>query len=501
MLTMSDATGFGSGGTTTVLTVGAPIANNNCNTTVASPDFTFELPTSLQQCNGYTFTSYDGAVQPITITALIPGGEYVILNPPNGSSYNWVADVEEGTDLVFFMMDSQGRSGGISDIEQVSLSSDSSCLNVNSPSSTASAPSQTSSQSAPSTSSITTNVGIIAGAAVGGVAFLGLMTVLGICCKRKMSRSSDTMSLKRQKELDYEGEEEGYIHQNYPFQYQTDRVNHISLPIQPGSQSHPTTISTNDPFTEHLRQISYTGNFAGSLSPNRRMTIIRGQPASPNPLSYQTLPIGLASPTHPGTHSHLTNASAGDFAVSDPHTPFSQLQPSGVSSNIDGLSRHGDDVGSPMSLPSRQITAIAGQTPPPNYSFPYQMRPASHPAPPIQPGSQSHHTSTGSFAVSIPASQTQPSYLGSNTDEITGSGDAGSSLRRGRTITVAAQTAAHPPAQIIMHTDLEDVPVTPDAQDVVELPPQYTNRRSPSRQLPSPQPESAPRRKSPRAPS
>jgi hypothetical protein len=50
MLIMSDATGFGSGGTTSVLTVGAPVANNNCNTTVVSPDFTFDLPTSLQQC-------------------------------------------------------------------------------------------------------------------------------------------------------------------------------------------------------------------------------------------------------------------------------------------------------------------------------------------------------------------------------------------------------------------------------------------------------------------
>jgi hypothetical protein len=50
LLTMSDATGFGSGGTSTVLTVGVPIANNNCNTAVPSPDFYFSPSSSLQQC-------------------------------------------------------------------------------------------------------------------------------------------------------------------------------------------------------------------------------------------------------------------------------------------------------------------------------------------------------------------------------------------------------------------------------------------------------------------
>ena len=84
VLTMSDATSFGSGGTTTVLTVGDPVAKNNCNTT-GRVDFTFDLPSALQQCryvvsqpfvavtnycyhSGYAFDAYDGAVQPITIT-------------------------------------------------------------------------------------------------------------------------------------------------------------------------------------------------------------------------------------------------------------------------------------------------------------------------------------------------------------------------------------------------------------------------------------------------
>ncbi|OJA13785.1 hypothetical protein AZE42_13020 [Rhizopogon vesiculosus] len=50
LLTMSDNTGFGSGGTSTILTVGSPVANNNCNTTSPSQDFDFSTPSTIQQC-------------------------------------------------------------------------------------------------------------------------------------------------------------------------------------------------------------------------------------------------------------------------------------------------------------------------------------------------------------------------------------------------------------------------------------------------------------------
>jgi len=154
---------------------------------------------------------------------LIPGGEFVILNPPNGSSsYSWVADVKEGTDLLFFMVDSQGNQGCISGIEQVSLSSDTSCLNVNSPSSTTSAPSVTqsstastpsvtSSQSTPSTTRInTTSVGIIAGSTVGGVVFLGLIIAISIHYRRKASSNIiKERSISIVNNYNYHGERQG----------------------------------------------------------------------------------------------------------------------------------------------------------------------------------------------------------------------------------------------------------------------------------------------------
>ncbi|KAG1734070.1 uncharacterized protein EDB91DRAFT_1057111, partial [Suillus paluster] len=205
LLTMSDATAFGLGGTTNVLTVGAPVANNNCNTTVSSPPYTFELsPQPLQQCSQFTVSGYSGAVLPVTIVGLIPGGQSLVFNSVTSSSYTSVMDVSAESTLVFFIIDSQGRQGGASDLQPVSGSSNSSCLGANSPSSTAGGISPTasptsdpsassgtaSSTSSPSTSS-GSNVALIAGTASGGAVVIVALVILGMFLlrKRRASRS------------------------------------------------------------------------------------------------------------------------------------------------------------------------------------------------------------------------------------------------------------------------------------------------------------------------
>ena len=50
ILTMSDSTGFESGGTSDVLTVGSSISDASCDTTEPGPDFTFEANAALLQC-------------------------------------------------------------------------------------------------------------------------------------------------------------------------------------------------------------------------------------------------------------------------------------------------------------------------------------------------------------------------------------------------------------------------------------------------------------------
>jgi hypothetical protein len=47
---MSDANGFGTGGTTDLITVGGPVDGNTCNTTDPGVPFTFEFTAILQQC-------------------------------------------------------------------------------------------------------------------------------------------------------------------------------------------------------------------------------------------------------------------------------------------------------------------------------------------------------------------------------------------------------------------------------------------------------------------
>ncbi|KAI8990532.1 hypothetical protein BD414DRAFT_413419 [Trametes punicea] len=142
---MSDSTGFASGGVSKLITVGKPSGQNTCNTTdPGNLDFTFEANLALAQCRTYTFDHYDGAVQPITFTGVVPGGTTFVLNPPVGStSYDWVANVQSGTTLLFIATDSKGRQGGCSQAYQVQLSDDASCLTKDSPASVAHPPSLT----------------------------------------------------------------------------------------------------------------------------------------------------------------------------------------------------------------------------------------------------------------------------------------------------------------------------------------------------------------------
>ena len=49
-LVMSDATGFGSGGTSLITQVGPSLSGMSCNTTDPGVDFFFNLDTALTQC-------------------------------------------------------------------------------------------------------------------------------------------------------------------------------------------------------------------------------------------------------------------------------------------------------------------------------------------------------------------------------------------------------------------------------------------------------------------
>ncbi|KAH0838253.1 hypothetical protein J3R83DRAFT_6509 [Lanmaoa asiatica] len=300
LLTMSDASGFGTGGTSDILTVGAPVGSASCNTSNPSLLFSFNLPSSLKQCSSYVFNEYDGAILPITITGLIPGGDsFLIHPPPTGTSYSWIADVAAGTTIVFTLTDAQGRSGGSSDTQTVALSNDASCLNPASPSSTVS--SVTSSTSSPQTSS-GVSTGTIIGAAVGAVlAITSIVALVVFFLKRqRYGRSSyglaSSRNSHRPNSVELDPGIDNFQHPPiYPFPYHTDSASRLAPPFIPGSPSTPVShhemSSTEIPYTlqQHSRTNSNTDSFAalGDVASSSMSSSARRKAAMAGMTSYQ----------------------------------------------------------------------------------------------------------------------------------------------------------------------------------------------------------------------
>ncbi|KAH9898299.1 hypothetical protein C8Q73DRAFT_788493 [Cubamyces lactineus] len=150
---MSDSTGFASGGASPLITAGKPSGKNTCSVTDPKLDFDYENNAALNQCRTYSFDNYVGAVQPVTIQGIVPGGTTFALYPPKGpTTFEWIADVAAGTQLVFIMTDSQGRQGGSSQVYTVGISDDATCLDKNSPATVAHPPSQSTSAGKPTAS-------------------------------------------------------------------------------------------------------------------------------------------------------------------------------------------------------------------------------------------------------------------------------------------------------------------------------------------------------------
>jgi len=413
LLTMSDATGFGSGGTTDVLSVGNPVANNNCNTTALSTPYTFELfPSPLTQCSQFTVTAGSSAVLPITIVQLIPGGQPVVFNS-NSDTFSSVVDVNAGTSLLYLVTDSEGRQGGVPGFEQVSGSSNSSCLSANSSLSSAVisstivitptlSPTSSSSSSSRTSSSSSSNVALITGVAGGGAVLIALV-IVGVClwCQRRASRS---------------------------------------LNVQSHTASHPCQLQRTDPEYEARSSSDVLSPF-----PFLRQT---------NSLSHHTRPIQSSL----GTQSDLTNLSAGNFADNTPPSSFNRTQHLRQS--------YGDARISDMT-PVEHMAAGAQ----PALSLPQKTNPI-HVVPPVQAGSQSISTSAGNVAVdSLPTAfnHTQNLRQSPDTDDLAAYGASISESM----VLASAQTTYQPPIRIIVHTDADDVMTGNNG--VIELPPQYSS--------------------------
>jgi hypothetical protein len=252
---------------------------------------------------------------------------------------------------------------------------------------------------------------------------------------------------------------------NYPLQYPVG----YPQPIRPGSQSPPLNTSTgNFTVNNHPALFSQTlhphqssnADFAvygdarssAAMSPaDRRMTTI---PETLLPLPWETGNGNyLGPPSQSGFQPSPINAPAADLAVRDPPTPFNQTQPSHTSSNTDFVV-YGDAQTSVVT-PVEYMAAGPQQAPP----LP-QKTELVYLTPPVQPESQSTSSSAGKVAVSKPPVSESQSMMSASAEPV---------------VAAAGQTVYQPPTQFIVHTDVDDV--VPNANGLVELPPQYSEHR------------------------
>lgn len=351
----------------------------------------------------YTFSGYTGGIQPVTIRVrlripplrsiysthpqgIVPGGSSFVLNPPKGpTSFDWIADVASGTSLVFIMTDSQGRQGGSSQIYQVNLSDDSSCLDKSSPASVTNAPSATTTptNSASSTASSTASASPDSSSSGKSSAGTVVAAIVGCLVAAFIVGTLLWFYIRRQRGASVvKGGFFGRFHKK-----EVDLMHDPSLP--PPASVSPYPLYNRQAGSQH--DVSVT-------TPNSTFDL----------LSAQARPAG------------------------DPFGEGSVYTPSAATL-------------------AHRISVGTSQFPPPSPSHRHSMREGS---------------AHGGSAVGRPDEGSSGSW-----DQTITSG-----MRR--KAAAAGMSPYAPSTRFILHTDLEDDLPPPPEDEVIELPPQYTERRA-----------------------
>ncbi|KAF8637845.1 hypothetical protein AX17_002471 [Amanita inopinata Kibby_2008] len=199
---VSDATGFGSGGTS----VAAQVTHSKDAScfdpkTQVSPLFVFSIepPNQIVQCKSTRIWWDKSTVQGTpTFLGIIPGGQSFSIpessitdKPSQGTGFSWTPPLRGGTTLVIVGGDNRGNGTAGSSLNVVStgFQNDGSCLSNASPSSTPGSPAG---GSYPTGSSGTTggggggtNVGAIVGGVIGGLAVVVIAALLYFFLRRR----------------------------------------------------------------------------------------------------------------------------------------------------------------------------------------------------------------------------------------------------------------------------------------------------------------------------
>ncbi|ODO01571.1 hypothetical protein I350_06391 [Cryptococcus amylolentus CBS 6273] len=290
MLAMSDSTGFGSGGSTSVLTVGSS-DESSCLPSSVNADFYFSIDpdSNPSACSSMSVTWPSNTTDPTHLYGIIPyGSAWEIPIDDSGTSQNWTVNIASGTQFLLLMSDAgQYQTGGSTDLYTVQSGS-TDCLGDDSPTSASGGTTSTSSASGSTASvsgvggsssggsddsssggSSSSHTGAIVGGTVGGVAFVVL---LGLSCffflRRQARQKADAEDIsakpysvthekaKRRRTVDLgsgdeqEAEErnvEGEVYQLSPFRYPSPPDN-VTPGAVPETAPRPTQEGKIQPF-------------------------------------------------------------------------------------------------------------------------------------------------------------------------------------------------------------------------------------------------------------
>ncbi|KAH9003378.1 hypothetical protein EDB86DRAFT_3217636 [Lactarius hatsudake] len=289
---VSDSSGFGSGGTSTPVTVLQSSDSSCYNTTqsVQGPWVFSVSPTGgITQCesvrlwweqqfiNGYVLHSsavdlpssaisissdtfhHITAYSTVNFYGVIPGGNSFNIpqgslstNTDTGTGFNWTVDITGGTNIFIVAGDDRGIGSGGSAPFTVAYSANSSCLSSSSPSSTAGSPaggSYPTSTSSPSSGSSGghSNAGAIAGGVAGGLVAIVAAALVAFFYSRRQKYSA--VSKERPVNVLHDDDDDGNASpQDLPQYYAPE----------PYLVPDPTIVGTSEGASTHDRPLSMT---------------------------------------------------------------------------------------------------------------------------------------------------------------------------------------------------------------------------------------------------
>ncbi|KAH9074155.1 hypothetical protein EDB83DRAFT_2656619 [Lactarius deliciosus] len=260
---VSDSSGFGSGGTSTPVTV-LQSSDSSCYNTTQSVQgpwvFSISPTGGITQCESVRLWWEQEFINgTVNFYGVIPGGNSFNIpqgslstNTDTGTGFNWTVDITGGTNIFIVAGDDRGIGSGGSAPFTVAYSANSSCLSSGSPSSTAGSPaggSYPTSTSSPSSGSSGghSNAGAIAGGVAGGLVAIVAAALVAFFYSRRQKYSA--VSKERPVNVLHDDDDDGNVSpQDLPQYYAPE----------PYLVPDPTIVGTSEAASTHDRPLSMT---------------------------------------------------------------------------------------------------------------------------------------------------------------------------------------------------------------------------------------------------